>query len=1502
MLSALTTNISAASVTWKGWWVAGSEVTVAFIGDTVTGKVRMYNEPSGHYRIRIMRDIEFWPDEEVKSSEFDYDGGDVTKSLTFTPTIATNEGNTRGYHMDLYKKEWWGWDEKWTLTDSYPPRLRVYRFDFGIYASPSKRTIAQGESTTYDITVSLTSGKSQEVSLSISGLPKDASASFNPSSGYPPFTSKLTVKTKSSTPTGTYKLKIKGTGGGKEHSTEVSLEVLRALPEYKEGKFKVGATEGRQITVAVYSEVTVYIKLYNPYTVSITGTAKVEVKKDIVAWPDEVHKTLTKGVSISSKSSTPWVNMGTFIADELTGDSLGQVRQYYIKVYWNNYVIYDPTDSKTREWVKTSEIPMSVNLKDPPDGAVIYKSPIELRARVTSNDETVSGANVKFYVNGKEIGSDISDSTGYASRNYYPPKPDGYSWYCTAEKTGYKKTRSETWGFTYKLPEVIYLDTKFEGAGRSGPIIGVPVGTVVEVYIRIRVVGSAMSGTLKVEIRKDIPYGIDVTVKTLNQWISKSPGEYWIHMGSFQASELTDGFRQYYDKVWFEEKLIFDPTDPNTRPHVTTYGTGTILTLDPPPKAVMEGNEISFTGKLVTRDTGSGISGVAINIYDSDLEWDDLIASGATKPDGSFSIKWITEPMDPLDRTVEVYAKFEGTPYYEPSRSPEVGHFEITVVEKAELEVYDLSTDKEEYGPYAMITFQFKVKNIGDQTAEYRFFIKYEEADGQRINEAVSEKMYSVEPSWEEIISTERLPVNLGRDQWKIGTYKWGVCLTDSTGMLLIYVDTCFVASFSVSETVGIIFTPDYTDYHSSSHILRQEGLKNIEVSSNAHSSGSGGASTYVVTAFYGGGITLAQYSFSDQWISPSTGDWEIRWSAYIDGVTELYNIGAMFGMCAARVETWIILIVVDETRNEIVYQKWIQLFSASNPECSLLQSLLEKVGLSAEQAVIGLVYPEFAPYLKIAVTSIQLGDSVLNLIHPAKEEFKGAMELAGDFTAESGNKYRWIFSIYTSASAATLGTYTAAAYSNIFTVLQSVEVLPLSPDSTPPDTELLSYPSGVITVNHVSFSWSGSDDQTTPENLLYSYWLVGYDDDWSTWTDEITKTYENLPDGTYVFKVRAKDEAGNIDPTPVRAYFVIDTTPPDYSDPSPIDEVKYDDNLDYIRLQIAWEETESYVASVKFRYNYGDLAWSEWFDPSGSSDSIYWYDIPRDEWINYVGYTLYWQSYATNGAGLTTNTEILTGLSILDDDDEGPLIYNVIVSEYEGDGDGIIEDDEKIKISWSLSDSEGIYSTSCVVDGETRSAQDTYFIIVGPLSVGAHSFKIIAIDNDNDRADDRATSFYSGLFTVFAQISTIQSCDLNGIERNIFEPTESIYACGYNYYPNELVTIYVVPNGGPYTSTASIFAAMAQADSSGQLNPQNLGIFAPREYDVWVDRNNDGMLDEQSEPVDSFGLTRGFFVIPEYLFGTIVGLVWCFAAFGVFCVSKRKHASMCRSFWNRRA
>lgn len=125
---------------------------------------------------------------------------------------------------------------------------------------------------------------------------------------------------------------------------------------------------------------------------------------------------------------------------------------------------------------------------------------------------------------------------------------------------------------------------------------------------------------------------------------------------------------------------------------------------------------------------------------------------------------------------------------------------------------------------------------------------------------------------------------------------------------------------------------------------------------------------------------------------------------------------------------------------------------------------------------------------------------------------------------------------------------YVRAAWSGNHNYLGSTslsQTLTVIMDSTPPETTITSSPSGIIHYNDVSFSWTGSDDVSATVDLLYSYYLVGFDSDWSLWTSGTSKQYYDLLEGDYVFKVKAKDQADNVDPTPDENPFTVDTTAP---------------------------------------------------------------------------------------------------------------------------------------------------------------------------------------------------------------------------------------------------------------------------------------------------------------------------------------------------------------------
>ncbi|MBW8748179.1 MAG: SMP-30/gluconolactonase/LRE family protein, partial [Acidobacteria bacterium] len=97
--------------------------------------------------------------------------------------------------------------------------------NFSISAAPSSQTVTQGNSTTYTASISAVNGFTGTTSLSVSGLPAGATASFSPTSVAGSGSSTLTVSTATTTPVGTYTLTITGTSGTLTHSATVTLVV-----------------------------------------------------------------------------------------------------------------------------------------------------------------------------------------------------------------------------------------------------------------------------------------------------------------------------------------------------------------------------------------------------------------------------------------------------------------------------------------------------------------------------------------------------------------------------------------------------------------------------------------------------------------------------------------------------------------------------------------------------------------------------------------------------------------------------------------------------------------------------------------------------------------------------------------------------------------------------------------------------------------------------------------------------------------------------------------------------------------------------------------------------------------------------------------------------------------------------------------------------------------------------------------------------------------------------
>jgi hypothetical protein len=95
----------------------------------------------------------------------------------------------------------------------------------------------------------------------------------------------------------------------------------------------------------------------------------------------------------------------------------------------------------------------------------------------------------------------------------------------------------------------------------------------------------------------------------------------------------------------------------------------TALVLEAPPRVALAGSTIKFTGRLVEVETGKPVTNAAVQILDSDVDRDDLLASGVTGSDGIFRVEWSARKTDRWDNTAEIYAKFAGSDSHRPSKS-----------------------------------------------------------------------------------------------------------------------------------------------------------------------------------------------------------------------------------------------------------------------------------------------------------------------------------------------------------------------------------------------------------------------------------------------------------------------------------------------------------------------------------------------------------------------------------------------------------------------------------------------------------------------------------------------------------------------------------------------------------------------------------------------------------------------------------------------------------------
>ncbi len=148
--------------------------------------------------------------------QFNYEFTNGTNSATIG--ISNGEGHILAFDaIDL----------NYTDTILFTP----YGFgDFEVLVSPTSRSIYKGQSTTYSVNATSTDGFNSSISLSLSGLPQNASYTFDPEVVTPPVNgsarSTLQVFASPTAPPGTYNLTIAGSSDIRISTSNVTLIIM----------------------------------------------------------------------------------------------------------------------------------------------------------------------------------------------------------------------------------------------------------------------------------------------------------------------------------------------------------------------------------------------------------------------------------------------------------------------------------------------------------------------------------------------------------------------------------------------------------------------------------------------------------------------------------------------------------------------------------------------------------------------------------------------------------------------------------------------------------------------------------------------------------------------------------------------------------------------------------------------------------------------------------------------------------------------------------------------------------------------------------------------------------------------------------------------------------------------------------------------------------------------------------------------------------------------------
>ena len=147
-----------------------------------------------------------------------------------------------------------------------------------------------------------------------------------------------------------------------------------------------------------------------------------------------------------------------------------------------------------------------------------------------------------------------------------------------------------------------------------------------------------------------------------------------------------------------------------------------------------------------------------------------------------------------------------------------------------------------------------------------------------------------------------------------------------------------------------------------------------------------------------------------------------------------------------------------------------------------------------------------------------------------------------------------------------------------------------------------------------------------------------------------------------------------------------------------------------------------------------------------------------------------------------------------------------------------------------------------------------------------------------------------------------LESCDSLGTAVDEFDPGDHVYVKGAGLSPSSSYKIYIVTDYSLWTLDTTTLSNLnilvgpidVSTDATGDIVGQPIQIWAsanPGYYDIFADCQDAGTVGtyDACDAIDDLDVSdAGFFVISEYVLGTVLGLAVCIAAFAIFWRHKR--------------